>query len=98
MAQLRLEPPAPFNFRTPDNWPRWKKGFEQFRVASGLADNNPVKQVNTLLYCIGKEAEGILTSTNTTEGEHKVYQTVLDEHDCFFKVRQNVIYKCARFN
>ena len=98
MAQLQLESPALFNFGTPDDWPRWKKGFEQFRVASGLADNNPVKQVNTLLYCIGKEAEGILTSTNTTEDKRKVYQTVLDKYDCFFKVCRNVIYKCARFN
>ena len=98
MAQLRLEPPAPFNFRTPDDWPRWKRRFEQFRVASGLAADDPVKQVNTLLYCIGEEAEGVLTSTNTTDDERKVYQTVLDKLDSFFKVRRNVIYERARFN
>ena len=98
MAQLRLEPPAPFNFRTPDDWPRWRQRFEQFRVASGLSGDKAVKQVNTLLYCIGEEAEGVLTSTNTTDEERKVYETVLDKFDSFFKVRRNVIFERARFN
>ena len=98
MAQLRLEPPAPFNFRTPDDWPRWRQRFEQFRVASGLSGDNAVKQVNTLLYCIGEEAEGVLTSTNTTDEERKVYETVLNKFDSFFKVRRNVIFERARFN
>lgn len=50
MAQIRLQPPEPFNFKTPDDWPRWKKRFQQFHSASGLAGESPVKQVNTLLY------------------------------------------------
>ena len=98
MAQLRLEPPAPFNFRTPDDWPRWRKRFEQFRVASGLANDDAVKQVNTLLYCLGEEAEGVLSSTNVTADERKVYDTVLEKLDGFFKVRRNVIFERARFN
>ena len=98
MAQLRLEPPTPFNFRTPDEWPKWKKRFEQFREASGLAADANKKQVNTLLYCLGEEAEGVLTSTNVTEDERKVYKTVLQKFDDFFKVRRNVIYERARFN
>ena len=57
-----------------------------------------MKQVNTLLYCIGEEAESVLNSTNTTEDERKVYQTVLDKFDSFFRVRRNVIYEHTRFN
>ena len=98
MAQLRLEPPAPFNFRTPDDWPRWRRRFEQFRVASGLVNDDSIKQVNTLLYCLGEEAEGVLTSTNVTPEERRVYDTVLDKLDGFFKVRRNVIFERARFN
>ena len=98
MAQLRLEPPEPFNFRNPDDWPRWKRRFEQFRVASGLASDDAVKQVNTLLYCLGEEAEGVLTSTNATADERKVYDTVVGKFDAFFKVRRNVIFERARFN
>ena len=44
MAQLRLQPPELFNFRNPDDWPRWKRRFEQFRVASGLVDDDASKQ------------------------------------------------------
>ena len=32
MASLRLHPPSGFNFHIPDEWLRWKKRFEQFRV------------------------------------------------------------------
>ena len=95
MAQLRLEPPEPFNFRAPDDWPRWKRRFEHFRIASGLQGRNQVQQVSTLLYCLGEEAEGVLTSTNVTADERKVYDTVVEK---FFKVRRNVIFERARFD
>ena len=36
MASIRLDPPEPFDFAKPDNWPKWKKRFEQYRAASGL--------------------------------------------------------------
>ena len=98
MAHLRLEPPEPFNFRTPDDWPRWKRRFEQFRVASGLDEEPAAKQVSTLLYCIGEEAEGIMVSMNITAEQHRVYTTVVSKFDDFFKVRRNVIFERARFN
>ena len=60
MAQLCLQPPEIFNFRNPDDWPRWKSRFEQFRVASGLVNDDASKQISTLLYCIGEEAEAVL--------------------------------------
>ena len=92
MAQLRLEPPEPFNLRTPDDWPRWKQRYEQFRVASGLESEAAVKQVNTLLYCMGEEADSVLASTNVTEEERKVYATVVGKFDSFFKMRRNIIF------
>lgn len=98
MAQLHLQPPEPFNFRTPDDWPRWKRRFEQFRQASSLTKDDAMKQVNTLLYCLGEEADAVLTSMNTTDEERKVYDTVIGKFDGFFKVRQNVIFERARFN
>ena len=98
MAQLRLQPPELFNFRNPDDWPRWKRRFEQFRVASGLVDDDASKQISTLLYCIGEEAEAVLISTNITEDERKVYDTVIAKLDAFFKVRRNIIFERARFN
>ena len=98
MAQIRLQPPGTFNFREPEEWTHWKRGFEQFRVASGLKEEDPEKQVSTLLYCLGEEAEAILESTNIKDEEWKVYNTVVQKFDDFFKIHKNVIYECARFN
>ena len=98
MAQLQLQPPASFNFRTPDDWPRWIRRFEQFRTASGLSESSAARQVSMLLYSVGEEPEAVLTSTGITEDERKVYATVLAKFDGYFKVRRNVIFERARFN
>ena len=98
MVTIQLKPPEPFNFKTPDEWPRWRRCFEQFRVASGLGEESATKQISTLLYCLGEEAESVLTSTNATEDERKVYDTVMGKFDAFFQVRRNVIFERARFN
>ena len=95
MATIQLQPPERFNFRQPDEWPRWRKRFEQFRLASGLGAEGEQRQVNTLLYCLGDDAEDVLRSTNISEDE---YSTVLEKFDQFFQVRKNVIIERARFN
>ena len=98
MASLRLQPPSAFNFRTPDEWPRWKKRFEQFRLASGLSVEAEEKQVSTLLYCMGEDADDTLTSTHITADEREEYASVIAKLDGFFQVRRNIIFERARFN
>ena len=98
MAEIRLQVPDPLNFKSPDDWNRWSKRFEQFRMASGLDKDPEEKQVNTLLYCMGEEAEAILDSTKITADEKKDYNTVVEKFNDFFKVRRNVIFERARFN
>ena len=56
-----------FPFDTPDHWPKWRRRFEQYRLASGLLKEPEERQINTLLYYLGEEAEDILTSTNISE-------------------------------
>jgi hypothetical protein len=90
--------PEPFDFKQPDNWPKWKKRFEQYRVAFGLSAEDKPRQVNTLLYCLGEEADDVLASTNITAEGKKKYATVLEKFDAFFQVRKNVIFERARFN
>ena len=63
-ATLTLQPPAPFNFSKSDDWPKRIKRFEQYCVASRLSKDPEAKQVSTLLYCLGEEAEDVLSSTN----------------------------------
>ncbi|XP_011410333.1 PREDICTED: uncharacterized protein K02A2.6-like [Amphimedon queenslandica] len=98
MATFRLQPPAPFSFKSPDEWPRWKKRFEQFRAASGLNEEAGEKQVSTLLYAMGEDAEDTLASMNPSADQRKDYGEVIKKFDDFFKVRKNVIFERARFN
>jgi len=51
--------------------------------------------VSTLLYCLGEEADNVLTSTNITK---KKFDDVIQKFDEFFNVRKNVIFERARFN
>ena len=71
--------------------------FQQFRDASGLVDQSQLKQINTLLYCIGESAEDVLASMHPTEDEKGNYVVMMDKFDSFFKVRKDVIFKRARF-
>ena len=98
MATVQLQPPDPFDFKKPDDWPRWRRRFEQYRVASGLAEESETRQVSTLLYCMGEEADDVLKSTNISAESRRKFETVLDKFDKFFKVRRNVIFERARFN
>ena len=98
MASIKLEPPSQFNFAKPDEWPKWKRRFEQFRRASKLDGESKTRQVETLLYCMGEEAESVLLSTGCFVEEREKYVTVVSKMDEHFKVRPNVIFERARFN
>ena len=95
---IHLQPPEPFDFTKPDNWIKWKRRFEQFRDASGLASAGETRQVSTLLYTMGKNADNVLTSTNISGDDRKKYKSVIEKFDAFFKVRRNVIFERAKFN
>ena len=97
-GSLQLRSPEAFNFKKPDEWLKWLKRFEQFRIASGLSTESQTRQVSTLLYCMGDEAEDILISTNISSDDKKSYDRVLEKFNDYFKVRKNVIFERARFN
>ena len=93
-----LQAPGPFQFNSPDEWPKWRGRFEQYRVASGLAKEDNEHQVSALLYCLGEEADDVLTSTNISSDSRKVFADVLKKFDEFFKVQKNIIFERACFN
>jgi len=96
---FQLQPPNPFNFKHPDEWPKWKHRFEQYFHALGLAaSKDEARQVGTLLYCLGEEADDVLSSTNISTEERGKYNQVMAKLDDYFKVRKNVIFERARFN
>ena len=99
MAQLHLSPPEPFNFSNPEDWPKWKRWFEQFRIASGLAQEDEKRQVSTLLYCLGEESQAILDLTGVpSEEAMTTCDRIIETFESFFKVWKNVIFERARFN
>ena len=98
MATIQLQPPNPFDFKHPDDWQKWKRRFEQYRHASGLATGSEQQQVSTLLYCLGEQAEDVLSSTGISEDNRKKYSEVMNKFDAYFQVRKNVIFERARFN
>ena len=67
-------------------------------MAAGLSGEDEQRQVNTLLYCLGPEAEDVLTSTGISSEERKKYASVLKKLDDFFQVRKNIIFERACFN
>ena len=93
-----LQPPQPFDFKRPDEWAKWKRRFEQFLVASALDKDSDERKVSTLLYCLGEEAEGVLSSTGISDESRKKYKDVISKFDAHFQARKNVIYERARFN
>ena len=95
---ISLQTPGAFRFDRPDEWAKWKRRFEQFRLVSGLSAQSKERQVCTLLYTLGEDAEDVLSSTNISQEDRKKYAEVMAKFDGFFQIRKNVIYERARFN
>ena len=98
MTVIRLEPPPSFSFKALDQWPKWKRCFAQYRLASGLSTKSNERQTSTLLYCMDEDAEDTLTSTDISAEERRSYAAVIAKFDAFFQVRKNSIFERARFN
>ena len=97
-ATYHVQPPEPFTFSRPEEWPKWARRFERFRSASGLAKKDEVVQVNTLLYSVGDEADDVLRSFRLSEADQKKYSEVKGKFDRHFVKKRNVIYERAKFN
>ena len=97
-ASYQVAPPERFNFSHPEQWPKWIRRFERFRKASGLNEKDEERQVNTLVYSMGDDADDILRSFNLSSEDAKKYGPVKDKFDGYFVKDRNVIYERARFN
>ena len=88
MTSVRLQPLSSFDFKTPDEWPQWKCRFKQFCLAPGLLAEDDDRQVSTLLYCMGEDAEDTLAFTNISNADRKKYDMVIGQFDRFFKAQK----------
>ncbi|XP_061920402.1 uncharacterized protein K02A2.6-like [Entelurus aequoreus] len=97
-ATFNIQPPESFDFSNPQEWDKWIRRFERFRLASNLNASSEDNQVNTLIYCMGDEADDILRGLNLTAAQRRTYQGVREGLQGFFVVKKNVIYERAKFN
>ncbi|KAL1426019.1 hypothetical protein MTO96_003488 [Rhipicephalus appendiculatus] len=57
---LAVELPTKHDFRKPEDWTRWHRRWERYRLISGLTGQHETTQINTLLYAMGEEAMRLL--------------------------------------
>ena len=58
MATGAIVPPEKFNFQKPEEWMRWIRRFERYLSVSKTTGDED--KVDTLIYCLGSQAEDIL--------------------------------------
>ena len=83
-VQYTVSPPASFNFSQPQEWPKWIRHFERFRIAAELAAKDEEAQVNMLIYTMGDKAEDILRSFKLSEADAKKYSVVKEKFEDHF--------------
>ena len=85
MAQLfQVDPPQPFSFKRPDEWPKWIRRFERFRLTSALDEKEKATQVNALIYAMGDEADDIITGFGLTDVEKRDNDVVKNKFEGHF--------------
>lgn len=98
MASFQIDPPEAFTFATPNEWPSWKKRFLRYRTASGLQAAAEERQVDTLVYLMGTQAEDIFNTFKLSTENAKKFDVVLAHYEAYFFPKRNIIYERARFN
>ena len=76
MATLQVNLPETFDFKTPENWLKWIRRFERFRIASKLNTKDGSMQVSTLVYSMGDEADDILSTFRLSDQELRDFDVV----------------------
>ena len=97
MATFQVNPPEQFTFK-PEEWEKWSRRFERFRIASGLSKKSEDSQVNALIYSMRDTADDLLLSFDLSEADRKKYKPVKDKFDSHFVIKKNFIYDRAKFN
>ena len=99
LSLLSVQPPKSFDFSKFEEWPRWVKRFEPYRVISGLSKHEGALQVNTILYAMGGKSEDIFTSFTFDDGaDQSNYNRVKEKFDHHFIANKYAIYERAKFN
>ena len=86
-------------FMNPVEFDKWlTRRFERFKLASGLNEKSEETQVNTLVYCMGKQADDVFQSFSLSLDQMKNYNTVKNKFKSHFVISKNTIFERAKFN
>ena len=97
-AMARFQPPAAFNFSSPDRWPAWKLRFSRFRMAAKLSIETEEIQVSTLLYSLGPDADPVFEyQLGLSDADKRKYAEVVEAFDTYFRPATNVVHERAQF-
>ena len=98
VSQFQVPAPESFSFKYPEEWPKWIRRFERYRLASGLNKTSSEMQVSALIYNMGDQADHILLSFRLSDENKKKYDTVKAKFESHFIKRCIPIYERAKFN
>ena len=54
-ANVSLKPPARFNVKFPDEWPKWKRHFQKYLTATGLDKEGQSISEHTVILSRGRK-------------------------------------------
>ena len=83
----KIIPPEGFDFKRPEEWEKWIRRFNRFRIASELHKKSKEIQVNSLIYAMGPSVDDVLTTFEFDEGEEAKFDVVKAKFDQYFNVR-----------
>ena len=86
-STILIAPLEKFDFKKPDSRLKWHHRFKLFLSALGLDKESDTRRVNTLLYCLGEDAEDILVSMNISDKDRKKYENVVWAFEAHFKIQ-----------
>ncbi|CAM1308704.1 Uncharacterised protein r2_g1874 [Pycnogonum litorale] len=69
-----IPPPASFNFKNPEDWEKWIRRFERYGNACNITDDSQL--IDTLIYCMGPQAEDILLSLNLSAADKTKFDAI----------------------
>ena len=82
-TSYQVAPPEKFDFKNQEEWPKWSRRFERFHSASILKEKDDETQVHTSVYCMGDEADDLLSSFGHSSADSKKYSKVMEKFESF---------------
>ncbi|UYV84073.1 K02A2.6-like [Cordylochernes scorpioides] len=91
-----LPPPSAFTIdqNDPNKWPKWRKKFENYIIASDFDSKTIQQQRAILLHIIGDSALEIYNTFGFEENSQSpTIKDIIDKYDQYFSPFKNTIYK-----